>query len=186
MIREWEVMRREVVADFGLFKVEVRQARSPRTGATRPVKAIAFPDWAMVLPVTPAGDVVMVRQYRHGIERVCLELPGGLVDPQDPSPEQAAGRELLEETGHAAEKIVFLGKCFPQPAVLSNAGFFYLAERVRRVTHPDPDPGEDIEIVPVPLVKIPGLIDGGQIDHAMVVLAFCYYWRKCGFGRSGG
>jgi 8-oxo-dGTP pyrophosphatase MutT (NUDIX family) len=178
VVKNWEVLRRETVGDFGLFKVEAKQARSPRTGSTLPVKAIDFPDWSMILPVTPEGEAVMVRQYRHGIERVCLELPGGLVDPEDDSPEQAAGRELIEETGYEAQDIALLGKCYPQPAVLSNAGFFYLAEGVRRVKAPDLDPGEDIEIVRVALNRIPAMIADGRIDHAMVVVAFCYYWQR--------
>jgi 8-oxo-dGTP pyrophosphatase MutT (NUDIX family) len=171
------VLSREQIADFGLFTVEARQARSPRTDAIRPIRVINFPDWVMVLPVTADGDVVMVRQYRHGIERVCLELPGGLVDPQDPDPGRSAARELLEETGHAAEELVWLGKCYPQPAVLSNAGFFYLADGARRVAQPALDAGEDIEIVRVALEQVPAMIDDGRIDHAMVVAAFGYYRR---------
>lgn len=186
MIRAWDVLSREPVADFGLFTVEARQARSPRTGAIRPIRVIDFPDWVMVLPVTADGDVVMVRQFRHGIERVCLELPGGLVDPQDSDPGRTAVRELLEETGYAAEKMVLLGKCYPQPAVLSNAGFFYLADGAHQVAPPALDAGEDIEIVPVALEKIPGMIDDGRIDHAMVVAAFGYYQRRLEISDIGG
>lgn len=184
MIRTWEVLSRELVGDFGLFKVQARQARSPRTGAIRPIKVIDFPDWVMVLPITAQGEVVMVRQYRHGIERVCLELPGGLVDREDPSPQRTAARELLEETGYAARHYQLLGKCHPQPAVLSNVGFFYLAQDARFEEEPKLDAGEDIEVVNVPLDQVPGLIDGGQIDHAMVLTAFCYYWRKNGSGEA--
>ncbi len=177
MIGEWDILQREVVADFGLFRVQNKQVRSPRTGQVRPVKAIQFPDWVMVLPLTAAREVVMVRQYRHGIERVCLELPGGLIDPQDPSPREAAGRELLEETGFAADRIVRLGACYPLPAVLSHKGRFYLATGACQVREPEPDPGEDIEIVRVPLKKIGPMIDRGEIDHGMVQLAFFFYWR---------
>jgi len=177
MIQAWEVLSRGQVADFGLFQVEARQARSPRTGAIRPIRVIDFPDWVMVLPLTADGDVVMVRQYRHGIQRVCLELPGGLVDPDDPDPGRTAARELLEETGYAGEEMILLGKCYPQPAVLSNAGFFFLADGARQVGPPALDAGEDIEIVPVALEKIPAMIGDGRIDHAMVVAAFDYYRR---------
>jgi 8-oxo-dGTP pyrophosphatase MutT (NUDIX family) len=178
MIGDWDILGREVVGDFGFFKVQQKQALSPRTGEVRPVQAIRLPDFVMVLPITPDEDVVMVRQYRHGIERVCLELPGGLVDPEDPSPSEAAGRELLEETGFAAERISALGKCYPLPAVLTHKGRFYLAAGVRQVREPEPDPGEDIEIVRVPLKKIGPMIDRGEIDHGMVQLAFFLYWRR--------
>lgn len=185
MIGDWDILSRKVVGDFGLFKVEDKQARSPRTGEVRPVKAIRFPDWVMVLPVTPQDEVVMVRQYRHGIERVCLELPGGLVDPDDPSPRDAAGRELLEETGYSFDRITALGKCYPLPAVLTHKGRFYLASGARKTREPEPDPGEDIAIIRVPLKKIGGMIDRGEIDHGMVQLAFFLYWRikGAGYGR---
>ena len=73
----------------------------------------------------------MVNQYRHGIEQVGLELPGGLVDPQDASPEVAARRELLEETGYQAAGLIKIGECYPQPAVLSNRCFFFCTIRSR-------------------------------------------------------
>ena len=87
MIRNWEVLSRTLVNDFGIVKIHTKQARSPRTGDVRDILAIDFPDWALVLAITPKKEVVMVNQYRHGIEQVCLELPGGLIDPQDASPE---------------------------------------------------------------------------------------------------
>ena len=183
MIEKWDVLKREIVGDFGLFKIHDKQARSPRTGKVRPFKAIHFPDWAMVLPLTAEEEVVMVRQYRHGIERVCLELPGGLVDSIDVSPKDAAGRELLEETGFAADSIVPLGRCFSLPALLGNEGFFYLATGARKVSEPDPDPGEDIEVLRVPLERVGAMIDSGEIDHGMVQLAFFYYWRSKGWRR---
>ena len=109
MIKDWEVLNRRLVNDFGIVKIHTKQARSPRTGDVRDILAIDFPDWALVLAITPPKEVVMVNQYRHGIERVCLELPGGLIDPQDPSPDVAAGRELLEETGWGLFKRVQRG-----------------------------------------------------------------------------
>ena len=122
----------------------------------------------------------MVHQYRHGIERVCLELPGGLVDPDDDSPALSAERELLEETGYQANEIVLIGECFPQPAILSNKCFFYLAKNAVKVDSQDLDSGEDIEIIKVPLKEIPAKIENKEIDHGMVLLAFFFLWVKQG------
>ena len=86
MIRDWPVISRKQVGDFGLFSLTKKKVRSPRTGEIREVQALQFADWVLILALTAQEEVVMVRQYRHGTEQVCLELPGGLVDAGDDSP----------------------------------------------------------------------------------------------------
>jgi ADP-ribose pyrophosphatase len=178
MIKEWKTLERKPPEDHRIFQVQTKIVRSPRTGAAMEVKTIFFRDWAMVLPLTADGEVVMVRQYRHGTETVCLELPGGLIDPGDASPEAAAKRELMEETGYEAQDYVLLGSCFPQPAVLKNRGFFVLAINARLTCEPQPDDGEDIEVVRFALHEIPGLIQNGCISNGMVQLAFYGYFMN--------
>jgi len=175
MIRDWEILSREQVEDFRIFKIEKKRVRSPRTGEIREAQAIQFPDWVLVLALTSKEEVVMVRQFRHGTEQVHLELPGGLVDPHDDSADVSAGRELLEETGYKAGEIARIGECFPQPAILSNRCYFYLAENVECVQTQDLDAGEDIEIVNVPLKSIPSKIANQEINHGMVLLAFFFF-----------
>lgn len=175
MIREWEILKRERVADYKIFALDKKQVRSPRTGDTREVQALQFSDWVLILAVTPQQEVVMVRQYRHGTEQVHLELPGGLVHPADTSPELSAQRELLEETGYEVSNIRLIGECYPQPAVLSNRCIFYLAEGAVKTQQQHLDAGEDIEIITMPLNQISAKIESKEIDHGMVLLAFFFY-----------
>ncbi|MGD8493262.1 MAG: NUDIX hydrolase [Desulfobacterales bacterium] len=176
MIRDWEILQRERVADYNIFALDKKQVRSPRTGEIRETLALRFPDWVLTLAITQQQEVVMVRQYRHGTEQVCLELPGGLVDPDDASPELSARRELLEETGFTVSNIRLIGECYPQPAILSNRCFFYLAEGAVKSQQQNMDAGEDIEILTIPLDKIRTKIENKEIDHGMVLLAF-YFFR---------
>ena len=180
MIRKWEILKRELVNDYQILQVQKKQVRSPRTGVISDALALRFPAWVLVLPLTPDDEVIMVRQYRHGIEQVCLELPGGLVDPEDDCPEVAAQRELSEETGYRAVKLDFIGECYPQPAVLTNQCFFFVARDAKKVRKPSLDEGEDIEIINVPLKLIPALIDKKEINHGMVLLAFFFLWLNQG------
>ena len=180
MIRNWPVINREQIGDFRLFSLTKKTVRSPRTGEISEVQALQFPDWVLILALTPGENVVMVRQFRHGTERVCVELPGGLVDPDDRCPELSARRELLEETGYQANTLTLLGVSCPQPAILTNRCFFYLARNAVRVQDQILDAGEDIEIFEVPLNEIPARIRNGEIDHGMVLLTFFFFWMKQG------
>ncbi len=180
MIKKWDVLTRRPAQDFGLFKIWKKQARSPRTGLVNEVFSLEFPAWVLVVPVTPDKKIVMVRQYRHGNEEICLELPGGLVDAREHLPETAAQRELIEETGFKADQLIKLGACFPQPAILSNRCYFYLAPDVTKISEPDLDTGEDIEIVMVPSEHVLERIENGSITSGMVQLAIAFYCMRRG------
>ncbi len=176
--RNWTVSERMVPEDHGIFKVHTKTAISPRTGAAIRVKSISLRDFVIVLPLTDHGEVVMVKQYRHGIEDICLELPGGIIDPEDDSPAAAAERELREETGFEAAGFVPMGSCFPQPAVMENRCFFILAQNARPAWEPRQDPGEDIEVVRMDLGDVPRLITTGLFSSGMMQLAFYTYFMR--------
>jgi 8-oxo-dGTP pyrophosphatase MutT (NUDIX family) len=119
----------------------------------------------------------MIRQYRHGSREVTLEIPGGLVDPGD-TPEKAAVRELLEETGYQAEDWMKIGVVNPNPALFNNRCHTFLAQNIKKVHDPMPDQTEDIETILIPISDIPELIQKEEIDHAMVITAFYWYFLR--------
>jgi len=156
------------------MQIESKEACSPRTGKSMDVMAIHFPDWVVVLALTTEEEVIMVHQYRHGTEKVHLEMPGGLVDPDDPSPLQAAQRELLEETGYGSRDFRIIGECYPQPAILSNKCHFCLATGAEFQQAQTLDDGEDMAVVKIPLADIASKIQNKEIDNGMTLLAFSY------------
>ncbi len=99
------------------------------------------------------------------------------MDPGD-TPERAAERELLEETGYGVGKLVKIGEANPNPAIFSNRCHTFLARHVKKVCEPTPDQAEDIEVVLVPMGDIPRLIRTGKINHSIVVAAFNYYFLR--------
>jgi ADP-ribose pyrophosphatase len=172
VLKPWDHLNEEKIADLHIFTVNRLQTRSPRTGRLREVTRIETGDWINVVALTPDEEVVMVRQFRHGTRAFTLEIPGGLIDPGE-TPAEAAVRELREETGYAGEKLRRLGTVTPNPAFLSNRCHTFLVEQCRSMADPEPDAGEDIEVVLHPLVEIPELIASSAIDHALVI---CGFW----------
>jgi ADP-ribose pyrophosphatase len=128
-------------------------------------------DWVVVLPVTVDGEVVFVRQFRHGVGHVVLEIPGGLIDVGE-SAEEAAERELREETGYEATSMRQVADLLPNPALNSAHCHVVLAEGCRPIQGQDLDPFELIEIVTHPLTEVPSLIRSGQFNHAQAIAAF--------------
>ncbi|MFW6146776.1 MAG: NUDIX hydrolase [Thermodesulfobacteriota bacterium] len=175
MIKPWPIIKTTDGPNMGLFSVRVNRCRSPRTGQEHDFYVIDFPNWVQVVPITPHNQVVMISQYRHGCGRTFLELPGGLTDEDDSSPQDTAARELLEETGYRANDLVLLAKTYPQPAVLSNSGFTFVATGVEKVADPMLDAAEDIEVNLIDMRKIPDMMQQGEINHGQSVMALSMY-----------
>lgn len=157
-----------------IFTVEKQGLVHPRSGHEHDFYILRAPDWCNIVPLTPDNQVVMVRQRRHGIGAETLELPGGMIDPDDASPLEAARRELLEETGYRATAIEPIGVIAPNPAMQTNWTHSFLARDVELAGAPKLDGGEDIDVVLVPYREIPERVARGEIVHALVVVAFAY------------
>jgi len=172
----WRRVRSEPLGDFRIFTIRRDRIISPRTEEELDFYVLDGADWVNVIPVTDEGNFVLVRQYRHGSDTTTVEIPGGAVDPGDESPLAAARRELLEETGHAAEEWSDLGWVHPNPAIQSNRCWTFLARGCRRVAAPQLDAGEDIEILEAAPDEVRQMLRDGRITHSLVVAAFAKYW----------
>lgn len=170
MLKEWKRVGVRQAFSCGLFEVKIDTSLSPRTGRPHDFYIIDTGDWVGVIPLTEEGTVVLVRQFRHGTRSFSLEIPGGLVEGDDPF--GAARRELLEETGYEAGEMELLGVLRPQPAIFNNRYFLFLAQHLRRVSSPCLDEGEDIEVVEMPLEEVYRRMAEGEIDHALVLASF--------------
>ncbi len=175
-VKPWRQLDSRRLASTPVFALDAHRRASSETGREAEFYVLDAPDWVNVVAVTDDRRVVLVEQYRHGVERVTLEIPGGMIDPDDVSPEAAARRELLEETGYASDRWALLGAVDPNPAIQSNRCFLFLARDARRVAEPAPDGNEELNVHVVTTVEIPELVREGRITHALVLAAFAHWW----------
>lgn len=182
-MRPWRRVRARPLADyrvFGVVEVELEDAQGKARGHAFTLEAS---DWCNVVAVTPDERLVLVWQYRFGSGALSLEIPGGVIDPGE-TPEQAARRELREETGYEADDLEELLSVEPNPALQSNRCFTFLARNARPVASTAFDPQEELETVLVAAARVGDLLDGGQVTHSLVQGALEAYRRKEGSVRG--
>jgi 8-oxo-dGTP pyrophosphatase MutT (NUDIX family) len=169
--KRWTPLETEFLQDCAVFTVSRTATRSPKTGARHDFYRIDSNDWVNVVPITTSGEVVMVRQYRHGLRDLTLEIPGGIVDANE-TPAEAAARELLEETGYQAGELVLIGTTSPNPAIFGNRVYSFLGRGAERVADVANDGTEETVVELVPEAELRGVVRRGGVDHALVLAAF--------------
>lgn len=175
MLKKWDKVSSRPLGDYKIFRLRADRAISPRTGKEHEFLVLDSTNWVNVVAITTDQQVVMIEQFRHGSGTVELEIPGGMMDPVDASPEAAGIRELREETGFAGDQARVIGEVFPNPAIMSNTCYTVLVENCRCLHPVELDHGEDLITRLVPIADIPTLISSGKIRHSLVVVGLSYF-----------
>ena len=177
VLRPWPLLASKVLNAFPIYTLRQDRRRSPRTGKEHDFLVLDSRDWINVVPVTPEGTLVLIRQFRHGTAPMVWEIPGGMIDEEDENPEEAARRELLEETGYVPEEMVFLGAVHPNPAIQNNRCHTFLARNARPHQSQRLDGSEDIEVREASWREVSRMVDQGEISHSLVLMALYWYQR---------
>jgi 8-oxo-dGTP pyrophosphatase MutT (NUDIX family) len=170
-----------------LFQNVLIRRRSPHTEREHDFTRLLCPDWVNVIAFTapgqsePGRELLLVEQFRHGIDASTLEIIGGVCDAGE-DPAATARRELLEETGHTSGRWLDLGSCTPNPAVQNNRCHFFLALDCVSVAELDLDPSEELRVWAASWAEAEALLRGGGMDHALVMAAFLRLFLWPGWG----
>ena len=175
----WERLTSERLIETPYFTLRSDRLRLPDGAVKKAYYVIERPDAAIIFPLTEAGEVVLVRQYRPAIERVELGLPAGLIEEGE-EPERAARRELLEETGYAGGEWESLGAVASSPSLKDNWAHLFLARGVTRAASPQPDEHERLDVVLVPVEELPQKISAGEIVSSSGVATALLALNKLG------
>jgi 8-oxo-dGTP pyrophosphatase MutT (NUDIX family) len=174
----WLKTSQSVLHDYGIFKSRELISRGPHGKEGRFI-VLDAPDWAVVVPaMIHEGKrcILTIRQYRHGAGEACAEFPGGVIEPGE-EPAAAAARELLEETGYRAGRVIALGSCYPNPAFMSNRLHIFAAEELEARGGQELDEHELVDLHIEPEDEVLKALGDPPWSHALMATAAWYYAR---------
>ena len=153
-----------------IFELEFRDYLDDSNRLHEGIAVIHSKDAANVVPITNGNNIVLVRQYRFGIEDYTLEVPGGLLEP-DEDRLIAVQRELLEETGYTSTDYKFLGSVYSNPVFINCEIHHFLAFGASLQSEQNLDFDEEIEIVEMSVGEVYKQLDEGLFKHPHTVTA---------------
>ena len=172
MIDDWKLTQKKKLLHTKPFSIWQKTYQKPHEKGIFEASIIETPDWANIVAITPENKILLVRQFRFGTDRVELEIPGGVVEPNE-APLHAAQRELEEETGYKSASWRQIGVVDQNPAIQTNQCYTFLATDVvptGQGTHFDPD--ELLELEFATLTEVREYIRSGHITNTYIIAAF--------------
>ena len=179
--KKWIIKDKELILKTKILNVFDLNCFLPSKKIDHNFYSLEINDWINVFALTDNNKVILVKQHRLGKNIVTLEVPAGAINKNE-NPENAAMRELAEETGYTTEKMILLKKISVNPAIQTNVCYFYLALNCRKTQEENFDPGEEIDVVLKNKDDVFNSINTDLIDNSLaflsVLLARDYFQNK--------
>ena len=173
--RKWEILSSEYLIKRPWLTARRDVAKLPDGRINNEYYVLEYPDWVNIIAITNDGQMVMERQYRHGLGNTCYELPCGVIEEGE-TPLEAAKRELLEETGYAGGTWQEWMVLSPNPATSNNLAHSYLVTGVEKVSKQHLDATEDIQVYLLSQEYVKDLLLDNQILQALMAAPLWKYF----------
>ncbi|PVH25790.1 NUDIX hydrolase [Sphingobacterium corticibacter] len=173
MTEPWKILQSEYIIKRPWATLRVDQVQLPNGLVKDEYYILEYPKWVNMVGFTEDNEIVFVRQYRHGAEKVLLELPAGVVEDGE-EPEVAARREMMEETGYAFDEVTEICQLYANPATSGNLTYTYVMKGGRKVAEQELDDSEDIEVVILSIEEAKKMLLENGVGQALHTSALFY------------
>ncbi len=175
---KWKVLSSEYLFNDTWLKARKDTCIKADGKIVDPYYIMEYPEWATGFALTKDNKILLVKQYRHALGEVGIELPGGCVDANDVSLEAAIRREFLEETGYVFEQVDYLGKTSANPSTNSNILHMFLMAGGEKIQGQELDHNEEIEVLTYTFEEFQNLLDENRIMQSMHITCIYYALMK--------
>lgn len=178
----WKFLDKKKIFSDNILDISHHHWEFTAKGVSTLFTSIDTNDWVVIIPELQNGKIALVRQFRPIVNEWTLEFPGGAINRGE-SHFDAAKRELEEETSLISDQLILLSTMRPNPAIMSNRCYVYLATNCKPDGRYNFDPFEDITVIDYTKSEVESLIRNGEITHSVVLGAYACYKL---FGVSNG
>jgi 8-oxo-dGTP pyrophosphatase MutT (NUDIX family) len=175
----WKVLESEYLHNEPWLTIRKDKCEMPNGNVVPAFYVNEYPEWVNAFALTKDNKVVMVKQYRHGVAEVGIELPGGVAEEGE-TPEEAVRREMKEETGFEFKEFTYLGKISANPSTTNNFMHMFLATGGEKVAEQELDETEEVEVALLSIEEVKELVRKNKIVQSLHVNCIFYALDKLG------
>lgn len=175
--QNWETLSSEYIIKRPWLTARRDKLQMPNGHICDEWYVLEYPQWVNIIAITIDGQIIMERQYRHGLKRFAWEIPAGVVE-QNETPEQAAKRELLEETGFGGGNWTEIMQLSANPTAMTNINYTFLATNVEQVSKPNQESSEDISVWLMSPNEVIDILKNGDIIQSLMAAPLWKYFAQ--------